>query len=282
MINILVALYAFFLNLLAVSIGMAFIYSVARVLNLAHGAFFVLGGYLATALITSLGPVPGALATAAILAALPPLLYLYVRFARDELEQLFVTYALLLLMEGLFKLVFGYGNYTLADLAAGLGAVFIEGQRIPNAYLLGGAAVAGLMAVLYILLYKTRLGLYMRAVSDDSEMAAALGVKSPLVQHLSIFLGVFTTSLLGAVAATWQAYTLGLSAEVLIYAFAALVIGGLGNLWGVAAASALVAAVRTATVMVYPELELLAIYLVVIAVLLVRPGGIFTRHARVA
>lgn len=277
-----VALYAFFLNLLAVSIGMAFIYSVARVLNLAHGAFFVLGGYLATALITRLGTAPGALATAAILAALPPLLYLYVRFARDELEQLFVTYALLLLMEGLFKLVFGYGNYTLADLAAGLGAVFIGGQRIPNAYLLGGAAVAGLMAVLYILLYKTRLGLYMRAVSDDREMAAALGVKSPLVQHLSIFLGVFTTSLLGAVAATWQAYTLGLSAEVLIYAFAALVIGGLGNLWGVAAASALVAAVRTAAVMVYPELELLAIYLVVIAVLLVRPGGIFTRHARVA
>jgi branched-subunit amino acid ABC-type transport system permease component len=282
MINVLVALYAFFLNLLAVSIGMAFIYSVARVLNLAHGAFFVLGGYLATALITRLGTAPGALATAAILAALPPLLYLYVRFARDELEQLFVTYALLLLMEGLFKLVFGYGNYTLADLAAGLGAVFIGGQRIPNAYLLGGAAVAGLMAVLYILLYKTRLGLYMRAVSDDREMAAALGVKSPLVQHLSIFLGVFATSLLGAVAATWQAYTLGLSAEVLIYAFAALVIGGLGNLWGVAAASALVAAVRTAAVMVYPELELLAIYLVVIAVLLVRPGGIFTRHARVA
>jgi|ADKH01.1.fsa_nt_gi Branched-chain amino acid ABC-type transport system, permease components len=282
MINVLVALYAFFLNLLAVSIGMAFIYSVARVLNLAHGAFFVLGGYLATALITNLGPVPGALATAAILAALSSLLYLYIKFARDELEQLFVTYALLLLMEGLFKLVFGYGNYTLADLAAGLGAVFIEGQRIPNAYLLGGAAVAGLMAVLYILLYKTRLGLYMRAVSDDSEMAVALGVRSQLVQHLSIFLGVFTTSLLGAVAATWQAYTLGLSAEVLIYAFAALVIGGLGNLWGVAAASALVAAVRTATVMVYPELELLAIYLVVIAVLLVRPGGIFTRHARVA
>ena len=103
-----------------------------------------------------------------------------------------------------------------------------------------------------------------------------------MVQHLSVFLGVFATSLLGAVAATWQAYTLGLSAEVLIYAFAALVIGGLGNLWGVAAASALVAAVRTAAVMVYPELELLAIYLVVIAVLLVRPGGIFTRHARVA
>jgi branched-chain amino acid transport system permease protein len=282
MINVLVALYAFFLNLLAVSIGMAFIYSVARVLNLAHGAFFVLGGYLATALIIRLGPAPGALATAAILAALPPLLYLYVRFARDELEQLFVTYALLLLMEGLFKLVFGYGNYTLADLAAGLGAVFIGDQRIPNAYLLGGATVAGLMAALYILLYKTRLGLYMRAVSDDREMAAALGVKSPRVQHLSIFLGVFGTSLLGAVAATWQAYTLGLSAEVLIYAFAALVIGGLGNLWGVAAASALVAAVRTATVMVYPELELLAIYLVVIAVLLVRPGGIFTRHARVA
>jgi branched-subunit amino acid ABC-type transport system permease component len=282
MINVLVALYAFFLNLLAVSIGMAFIYSVARVLNLAHGAFFVLGGYLATALITSLGPAPGALATAAILVTLPPLFSLYVRFARDELEQLFVTYALLLLMEGLFKLVFGYGNYTLADLAAGLGAVFIGGQRIPNAYLLGGAAAAGLMAVLYLLLYKTRLGLYMRAVSDDREMAAALGVRSPLVQHLSIFLGVFTTSLLGAVAATWQAYTLGLSAEVLIYAFAALVIGGLGNLWGVAAASALVAAVRTAAVMVYPELELLAIYLVVIAVLLVRPGGIFTRHARVA
>jgi branched-chain amino acid transport system permease protein len=281
MINTLVALYAFFLNLLAVSIGMAFIYSVARVLNLAHGAFFVLGGYLATALITSLGPAPGALATVAILAVLSSLLYFYVRLARDELEQLFVTYALLL-MEGLFKLVFGYGNYTLADLAAGLGAVFIGDQRIPNAYILGGATMAGLMAALYILLYKTRLGLYMRAVSDDREMAAALGVKSPLVQHLSVFLGVFATSLLGAVATTWQAYTLGLSAEVLIYAFAALVIGGLGNLWGVAAASALVAAVRTAAVMVYPELELLAIYLVVIAVLLVRPGGIFTRHARVA
>mgnify|MGYP000365952214 CR=1 FL=1 len=282
MINALVAFYAFFLNLLAVSIGMAFIYGVARVLNLAHGAFFVLGGYLATALITRLGPVPGALATAAVLAALPPLFYLYVRLTRNELEQLFATYALLLLMEGLFKLVFGYGNYTLADLAAGLGAASVGGQRVPYAYFLAGVAVAGLMATFYLLLYKTRLGLYMRAVSDDREMAAALGVRSPLVQHLSIFLGIFATALLGAVAATWQAYTLGLSAEVLIYAFAALVIGGLGNIWGTAAASALVAVARTAVVMFYPELELLVIYIAVIAVLLIRPGGIFTRYARVA
>ncbi|MFP3193423.1 MAG: branched-chain amino acid ABC transporter permease [Thermoproteus sp.] len=282
-ISFLISFYVFFLNILMTSLGMAFTYGVTRILNLAQGTFFVLGGYLASVFAWQMGLAFGIAAAAAASLALGPLFYLYVKaLGRTELEQLFATYALLLIGEGLFKLVFGNGNYTTASLADGLGSVEVLGQQVPYSYLWGGAVAAALLALMYLLLARTRAGLYMRAVRDDAEMASALGINVREVGLSASALGILITAASGAASSMWQAFTLGLSGQILVYAFASLVVGGIGDLLGVVAASAVISAVRTAAVFLYPQLELVAIYLVVIAVLLTRPSGLFARHARLA
>jgi branched-subunit amino acid ABC-type transport system permease component len=282
-ISFLISFYVFFLNILMTSLGMAFTYGVTRILNLAQGTFFVLGGYLASVFAWQIGLAFGIAAAAAASLALGPFFYLYVKaLGRTELEQLFATYALLLIGEGLFKLVFGNGNYTTASLADGLGSVEVLGQQVPYSYLWGGAVAAALLALMYLLLARTRAGLYMRAVRDDAEMASALGINVREVGLSASALGILITAASGAASSMWQAFTLGLSGQILVYAFASLVVGGIGDLLGVVAASAVISAVRTAAVFLYPQLELVAIYLVVIAVLLTRPSGLFARHARLA
>ncbi|MFP3212004.1 MAG: branched-chain amino acid ABC transporter permease [Thermoproteus sp.] len=282
-ISFLISFYVFFLNILMTSLGMAFTYGVTRILNLAQGTFFVLGGYLASVFAWQMGLAFGIAAAAAASLALGPLFYFYVKaLGRTELEQLFATYALLLIGEGLFKLVFGNGDYTTASLADGLGSVEVLGQQVPYSYLWGGAVAAALLALMYLLLARTRAGLYMRAVRDDAEMASALGINVREVGLSASALGILITAASGAASSMWQAFTLGLSGQILVYAFASLVVGGIGDLLGVVAASAVISAVRTAAVFLYPQLELVAIYLVVIAVLLTRPSGLFARHARLA
>jgi len=282
-ISFLISFYVFFLNILMTSLGMAFTYGVTRILNLAQGTFFVLGGYLASVFAWQIGLAFGIAAAAAASLAFGPLFYLYVKaLGRTELEQLFATYALLLIGEGLFKLVFGNGNYTTASLADGLGSVEVLGQQVPYSYLWGGAVAAALLALMYLLLARTRAGLYMRAVRDDAEMASALGIDVREVGLSASALGILITAASGAASSMWQAFTLGLSGQILVYAFASLVVGGVGDLLGVVASSAVISAVRTAAVFLYPQLELVAIYLVVIAVLLTRPSGLFARHARLA
>lgn len=280
MIGVLVPILTFWVNLVLLSLGLAVVYGSSRILNLAHGAFFALGGYLASYLAFKMGLAGIALAPAISLPA-GILFYYYIKgLASGELEQIISTYALLLIMEGLFKYVFGIGNYTASDQATSLGAVALGDAQLPISYLLGFATAVIALGGFAYYLNKTRSGMYARAFIDDREIAEAFGVNARAVEILLVTLGVFLAILGGAVASMWQAYGLGVSAEVLPYAFAVIVIGGLDNIWGVAAAAALVSALRTAVVYLYPELELVVLYLVVLAVLALRPRGLFARHAR--
>ncbi|AEA12680.1 inner-membrane translocator [Thermoproteus uzoniensis 768-20] len=280
MIALILPVLIFWIDLVLLSMGLAIVYGSSKILNLAHGSFFVLGGYLASYLASDLGLVGIPLAA---LAALPlsALFYLYIKaFARSELEQIVATYALLLIMEGVFEYVFGVGLYTSATQAAGLGMLEIAGAQLPTAYLIGAAAAAAALGGFAYVLYRTNFGAYARAVIDDREMAESLGVNTRRAEILLVLIGVLFAVLGGALASMWRSYGLGLAAEVLPYAFAVIVIGGLENIWGVAAASAIVSAVRTVVVYVYPRLELVVLYIVVLAVLAIRPQGLFARHVR--
>ncbi|CCC81063.1 branched-chain amino acid ABC transporter permease [Thermoproteus tenax] len=274
--DFLVPVLIFWINLTTLSLGLVIVYGSTRVLNLAHGSFFALGGFLASYFAGMWGL--GAVALAVAVAVPASLLfYLYVKsLASGELEQIVATYALLLIMEGIYKYLFGSGLYTTASYAAALGSA----GPVPAAYLITAAAVLLALALFAFMLYRTTLGVYSRAMLDDKEMAESLGVNVRVVEAVLVMIGIVLATAGGALASMWQSFSLGISAEVLPYAFAVIVIGGLDSVWGIVAASALVSLVRTAVVFFYPRLELVILYLIVLAVLILRPKGLFVRHAR--
>ena len=152
---------------------------------------------------------------------------------------------------------------------------------MPASYLVGFAALAASLGIFSAFLYKTRFGLLLRAVIDDAEMAQALGVRAGPMVYVAGVVGAAFAVLGGAVASLWQAYSLGMAANLLIYAFAVMVISGTANIWGVVPASILASFVRTLSVYYFPEFEIFSLYVVVLLVLLFKPEGLFVRHVRV-
>lgn len=268
----------FWTHLVLLSVGLQFIYSSAKTLNLSHGSFFVLGGYVASWAFAALGNFGIAVFAAVGIAALAgAAFYIGVsRLARDETSQLFFTFALFWIFEGIYRTVFGVGIYNAYAFAEGLG----RAAGIPWAYILGATAAAATLAAVYLLLYKTPWGLYLRAAGDNPQMAEALGVKSGLVHGTGVVLGVALAALGGAVSSMWQSFTPGLAGVALVYAFAVVAMAGLGNVMGALVASLIISLIRTASVFYAPELELFSIYIAVLAVLAVKPSGLFTRHER--
>jgi len=272
----------FWSYLVLVSIGLQFIFGVLRILNLAHGSLFVAGGFLASILATRLGDLIVAIIFATLFGFLAGLGFsVYVKLSGEgELKQLLSTFALFWLLEGVYKLLFGYGLYNTYDYANLLGSLKIGGQIVPASYLAGMAIVVMTLTTLYILIKRTTFGVFLRAVIDEPEMAEALGIDVGKIALLGSAIGVATTTLGGAVSSMWQNFSIGLAGEILIYAFAAVAISGVGNIFGVVASSLIISAIRTLAIFYAPEFELFAIYVAVIATLALRPLGLFVKHER--
>jgi len=115
---------------------------------------------------------------------------------------------------------------------------------------------------------------------DRLKMAAVLGVNTRLVYTVAVVLGILTALLEGAFSSLWQNFTIGLARVLLVYAFAVVTVAGFGNVTGAVVAALLISTLRTLAVFYFPELEFLVIYIAVIAVLLLKPSGLFTRHER--
>jgi len=280
MVGLLLSLLFFWAYLALLSLGLQFIYGSARVLNLAHASFFVLGGYIASYFANWM-PLAASIAVAAAAgAAAGALFYFYIRWARDETTQLFLTYSFFWLMEALFRTAFGYGLYNTTTQALALGSVAVADQQVPVAELIGVLMILTTMALLYFLVYRTAFGMFLRAAVDRPDMAAAVGVPVEKVALLGIALGSAVAAFGGAVSSMWQNFSIGLAGTLLVYAFAAVAISGLGNIFGVLASSFIISAIRSAAVYYFPELEIFAIYIAVLAVLAVRPQGLFARYER--
>ncbi|MEM3995733.1 MAG: branched-chain amino acid ABC transporter permease [Pyrobaculum sp.] len=282
MVGLLLSILFFWAYLSLVAAGLQFIYGSARVLNLAHASFFVLGGYLASYLSNFLSwPLPASVAAASAAGAAAGLV-LYIALARisDEVDQLVFTYSVFWLFEAFFRGVFGYGLYSTADTAARLGVLTLGDQRVPVANLVGVASVVAVFAALYFVMSKTTFGMFLRAVVDNPPAAEAFGVPLRRVVALGVALGSALAAFGGSISSMWQNFNVGLAGVVLVYAFAAVAVGGLGNVFGALAASFIISLVRALAVYYFPEVELFAIYLVVLTVLTLRPSGLFVRYER--
>lgn len=274
-----------------VAVGLTLVFSVLRVLNVAHGSFYAIGAYVAASIglwiaSASLNPwlsFPALVFSAAIVAAIfGPLVercLMRWTYGKSEAIQILVTFGLFLILEDLQRIVFGVRSLAEDTPMQLLGSTEIGGVVYLNyQLLLIGLAVIVVLG-LRILLTKTRIGRLVTAVVADREMAQSIGINTNRVFILSFTLGVFLAALGGALATPTAGAAPGLGAETMVLAFAVAAIGGLGQIEGAALAAIIVGLARVLAIYFAPSLDAVAPYIVMLVVLLVRPYGLFGQAA---
>lgn len=286
-------------GLFLVAAGLSIIFGVTRIVNMAHGSFYMLGLYLAVTLAPRLGEVFGdalgfwgailgaALITAA-LGALVEVLLLRRIYAAPELYQLLATFALLLILSDATLALWGPEDI-LGPRAPGLtGTVELLGRQLPDYDIFLALIGPIVLIVLHIVLMRTRFGRLVRAATQDREMVAALGINEAVLFTAVFALGTGIAGFGGALQMAREPANLALDLSVLGDAFVVVVIGGLGSIRGAYLAALLVAEVKalcTALGIVevagftfnMSRLTLMAEFLVMAVVLVVRPHGLFGR-----
>lgn len=281
------AIYASWLFLVAA--GLTVIYGVMRVLNMAHGSFYAIGAYSAASLVGwYFSGEPGnpwlsyliligcALVAGTLVGLVVERGLLRYLQGKDEILMVIVTYALLLIIEDATKLVWGvdpyfaYQPYRLmgqTELSGGLRFATYDLALVLLSVLIGVAAWAALN--------RTNRGRLLRAVIHDREIAVAMGVNVNAMFAATFVIGSVLGALAGALTAPAISVTPGIGVEVIVLAFAVVVVGGLGSIGGAAAGAVQVGLARSFAVHVAPEIELFVIYGVMFLVLAFRPQGLF-------
>ena len=269
------------MNLFIIAAGLTLIFGVLRVINFAHGAFYMIGAYVCFSVLAATGSFwLGVLGAALALAALAWLIERFLLkhlYGREHLLQLLFTFALVLILGDAAKLVWGTDQYSVPypeglDGAADLGLAHFPQYLLFLCVL--GPVVAALM---WLILAKTRWGRLVRAATQDREMLAALGVNVPLV-YTSVFVaGSVLAGVGGALAAPRAALTPGMDATIIVECFIVVIIGGLGSLWGSFLGALILGFVIVFGAVLVPEAEIVLPYLLMLVLLLWRPRGLFGR-----
>src|SRR3954467_744659 len=273
--------------LFLVAAGLQLVFGVQKIVNLACGSFYALGAYFGVTFLgyaQGLGLSPWLILPALIVAGLllgfigPPIeRLLRTVYGRDESFQLLLTFALVLMFQDVFRFVWGSNPRSLDSSYLIYGAINTPDFSVPVYNLLViGAAIATAVG-LGAFLQRTNYGRILRATAENRAMAEALGVDVRRVYSIVFTLGAVLGTTAGALVVPTAAASLDVAIEFVIEAFAVVVIGGLGSMRGALAGALIVGLIRALAVLLYPELEMLAIYLIVVAVLIFRPAGLFGR-----
>jgi branched-chain amino acid transport system permease protein len=196
-------------------------------------------------------------------------------YERDETFQLLLTFALVLMLEDVIRMTWGTAPVSTGALYLSYGRVRILGATVPVYNLIVIAASLAIALGLGYILTRTAFGRIMRASADNREMAEALGVDMRWLYVRVFTLGSMLGTLGGALVIPATAAMSEMGIELIVEAFAVVVIGGLGSMRGAFVGALIVGVLRAVAISVYPELEMLLIYVIVIAVLLWRPRGLF-------
>jgi branched-chain amino acid transport system permease protein len=273
------------LLLFLVASGLTLVFGIMGVINLAHGSFYMLGAYLAYALTQLTGNLFFAVLLAVPLAivfglALEALLFRPL-YARDHLYQVLLTYGLILALEETRSLVFGDDVHGVA-LPRWLDfSIHLTGALSYPAYRLFMSAMCLVIAGgLWLLIQKTRLGMAIRAGASNREMVQSLGIDIAWVYRAVFALGVALAAFAGMIAAPVASVFPGMGNQILIISFVVVVIGGIGSIKGAFLGSLLIGLADTFGQVFAPQLAGMTVYVLMAAVLVWRPAGLFGGNAR--
>ena len=268
-------------SLFLVACGLSIIFGVTRIVNFAHGAFYMLGAYVAYSCVAEFGATigfwPAALLACGLVAALGALIEMTLLrriYDAPELLQLLATFGVTLVVEDLVVIVWG-PDELLGPRAPGFeGAVDLFGHPFPTYDLLLIALAPAALIALTLLFRHTRFGLLVRAATQDREMAAALGVRSERLFTAVFALGVFLAAFGGALALPREAANHAMDLNAIAEALVVVVIGGLGSIAGTFVAAVLVAELNAFGLLIAPGASLVLAFAVMAIVLVVRPSGL--------
>ena len=271
------------LLLFLVASGLTLVFGIMGIVNLAHGSFYMVGAYLAYALAQAMGSLWLALALAVPLAVILGLaLELLFRplYARDHLYQVLLTYGLILVFEEGRSLLFGDDVHgvavpTVLDFSLPLTPTL----SYPVYRLFMSAVCLVIAGALYLLIGRTRIGMTIRAGAVNREMVELLGIDIGLVYRLVFALGVALAAFAGMLAAPVASVFPGMGNQVLIISFVVVVIGGIGSVKGALIGSLLIGLADTFGQLWAPQFAGMTVYLLMAAVLVWRPAGLFGRTA---
>jgi branched-chain amino acid transport system permease protein len=268
--------------LFIIAVGLTLIYGVMKILNIAHGSLYALGAYATASLVgawfaNDLNPYWSfallAVAAVAVGVVAGPLIergLLRFMYGRDEIVLVLVTYSVFLILEDVITLIWGVESYSPYQPYGLLGNI----DTVYDALLVLVAIAVGV--ALTLVLTRTRQGKLLLAVIHDREVSAAMGINVGRVYFVTFTVGTMLAALGGALIAPKVSVVPAMGVEVIVLAFAVVVIGGLGSLPGAALGAVIVGLVRSAAVHYWPEVELFSIYLVMALVLIARPRGLFS------
>jgi branched-chain amino acid transport system permease protein len=275
--------------LFLVAAGLQLVFGVQKIVNLACGSFYALGAYFGISLVGSAmsaglpswGLLPALIVAGVLLGFIGPPIERLLRtiYHRDESLQLLLTFAILLMFQDVLRFIWG-ANPRSIDASYLVYGKLAHGEfSIPVYNLLVIAAAVAVAAGLGALLQNTNYGRVLRATAENRNMSEALGVDVRKVYATVFTIGAVLGTTAGALIVPTAAASLDMAVEFIVEAFAVVVIGGLGSMRGALVGALVVGLIRALAIVYYPEAELLSVYLIVIAVLLLRPAGLFGKPA---
>lgn len=269
------------------AVGLTLVFSVLRVLNVAHGSLYSIGAYAAASIclfiasrqlspyLSFVALLFSAVFVAAIFGPLIERTLIRWTYGKSEAVQILITFGLFLILEDVQRLIFGVQSLYEDTPMRLLGTSSIGGVVYLN-YQIFLIAMAVLVIIgLRLLIKHTRLGRLITAVVADREMAQSIGIDTNRIFIIAFSLGVFLAALGGALAVPTSGVAPGLGADTMVLAFAVAAIGGLGQIEGAALASLIVGFARVLAIYFVPSLDAVAPYAAMLIVLLIRPYGLF-------
>jgi branched-subunit amino acid ABC-type transport system permease component len=277
---------AMFLFLIAS--GLSLVFGVMRVLNFAHGSFYMIGAYIAWQVVQWLQPTPerfwpavlaAAVGVALLGAVIERLLFRYL-YDREELYQLLFTYALVLILGDVAKFLWGTQQLSVSRPPVLAGGFELFGTTVP-AYNLFIMLFGPLIALaVWLMLTRTTPGRMVRAAALDREMLGALGADVGWLYTGMFALASFLAGLSGALVTPIQSIVPGMDVEIIVQAFIVVVIGGLGSFWGTFLGSVIYGQVLSFGILIFPGFSLFSVFALMAVILILRPWGLLGRPLR--
>ena len=263
--------------------GLTLIFGIMRIVNFAHGTLYMLGAFVGYSVVRLTGSFWAALLLAPSAVGLVGMLFelaiLRRLYRREASAFLTVTFGLALVLGEIIRLAWGPEALLVEPPQAFAGIVFLVGEPFPTYRLfLAGAGIIVALAI-WQFLDRTRLGLLIRATSQNPEMVSALGIDVNLVRSAVFGIGCGLAGIGGVLAAPLVTASVGMAATMIIDAFVIVIIGGMGSFPGSLIAALLVAFTQVFGEYYVPDLALAFMYLLMLLVLVVRPGGLLGKEA---
>ena len=275
-------------SLFIIASGLTLVFGVTRIVNFAHGSFYMLGAYVAVTIVPWLLQIErsptlffaGVLISACVVGVLGvamEMLLLRRIYKVPELFQLLATFGVVLMVQDAVLHIWGPLDIA-GPRAPGLRhGVMILDQRFPAYELFLIAAGPVVLGLLWLLMKKTRFGILLRAATRDREMVGALGVNQALLFTGTLFLGAFLAGLGGALQIPRVSASAQMDLSIITEAFVVTVIGGMGSIGGAFLAALLIGQLQAFGVLIFPKITLVLVFLLMALVLVIKPWGLLGR-----